>query len=143
MSYVHSSFATGAVNGPEGSTAGVRSNGYPAFDNAKNYFDKQTTGQSGNTLDTPCSTEEMKRITTFEGWDFNNIWGRRTDINDGYPYLRWTIKDNLPNDIDQPLGINNVIDKHQTKVRKVLRDGEIVIETPLNQIYRTDGKRLK
>lgn len=141
--YTYSSYAIGAVTGSDDATAGVRCNGYPAFENAKNYFDKQATGQSDDTLDTPCSTEEMKRIATFVGWDFENIWGRRADINDGYPYLRWSIKDNLPNDIDQPLGINNTIGKRQLKVRKVLREGEIIIVTPLNHIYRTDGKKLK
>lgn len=34
-------------------------------------------------------TSEMKRMSSFVDWDFENVWGRRTDQNDGYPYLRW------------------------------------------------------
>ena len=34
------------------------------------------------------TTNEMKAKSTFEGWDFETIWGRNNSINDGYPYLR-------------------------------------------------------
>ncbi|MDE5549912.1 MAG: Ig-like domain-containing protein [Bacteroidaceae bacterium] len=29
-------------------------------------------------------------MSSFVDWDFENVWGRRADQNDGYPYLRWT-----------------------------------------------------
>lgn len=44
-------------------------------------------------------TAEMKKMASFDGWDFNTVWGRRNDINDGYPYLRWT-HPGLDNDSD-------------------------------------------
>lgn len=34
------------------------------------------------------TTAEMKRKATYEGWDFETVWGRNDDINDGYPFLR-------------------------------------------------------
>ena len=34
------------------------------------------------------SKAEMKQKSTFEGWDFNSIWGISSDVNGGYPYLR-------------------------------------------------------
>lgn len=137
---VRACYATGAVTGPKDCTAGLRCNGSPAPDNAKNYFDKETTGQRDAALDTPCTTEEMKRMDTYKGWNFESVWGRRNDINDGYPYLRWTVKETLPNDNDVPLGIGGATDKRPLKVHKVLRDGKIVIETPLCT-YGLDGRR--
>ena len=143
-SYVRSSYATGKVVGTEADIAGLRCNGYPTPDNAGNYFDKETSGLSDDALDTPCSTEEMKRITTFTGWDFENLWGRRADINEGYPYLRWTIKENLPNDLDIPSGISNLLNNpRQQKVRKLLKNGEIIIVTPEGHHFGVDGKHIK
>jgi hypothetical protein len=34
------------------------------------------------------SAEEMKRESTFFGWDFVNIWAIAPNVNDGFPYLR-------------------------------------------------------
>jgi hypothetical protein len=62
------------------------------------YYDMQTNGQSG---DFGKITVQMKRIATYIDWDFNDIWGRRDDTNDGYPYLRWGTT--LTNDGDAPL----------------------------------------
>ena len=42
----------------------------------------------------------MKRMDTKPGFDFAEIWGRRNDLNDGYPYLRWTAP-GLENDPDE------------------------------------------
>ena len=143
LSFAYSNYATGRVTGPEGNTHGVRCNGYPTSENNRNYYDKQTTGQSDDALDIPCSTEEMKRMATYVGWDFETVWGRRNDINDGYPYLRWTQKESLPNDTDLPLGISSTKDSSEKNVRKVLRDGRVIIETPHSGAYQTDGKRLR
>ena len=37
------------------------------------------------------TTEEMKKASTFidNGWDFVNIWDIDSEINDGYPFLRY------------------------------------------------------
>ncbi|SMB87821.1 Ig-like domain (group 3) [Desulfonispora thiosulfatigenes DSM 11270] len=32
---------------------------------------------------------DMKKQSTFMGWDFVNIWGINPDKNEGYPFLRW------------------------------------------------------
>ena len=34
------------------------------------------------------TTSEMKQKATYEGWDFDTVWGISSAINDGYPYLR-------------------------------------------------------
>ena len=135
--------ATGTVTGPEGNTFGLRSKGYPTSSDNGNYYDRETTGQSDDALDSPRTTEEMHRMATFVGWDFGKVWGRRADTNDGYPYLRWTVKETLPNDTDIPLGISSTTASRQQGARKVLRNGEVLIETPQGRAYRTDGKEIR
>lgn len=34
------------------------------------------------------TTSEMKLQTTYEGWNFDSVWGIDPQINDGYPYLK-------------------------------------------------------
>ncbi|WP_010274334.1 S-layer homology domain-containing protein [Paenibacillus senegalensis] len=52
------------------------------------YYDQNTTGKSdreGNAI--PKTTEEMKRQSTFVGWDFDSVW--QIDEGNGYPELQW------------------------------------------------------
>jgi hypothetical protein len=54
------------------------------------YWDAQTTGQPTTTTITGAegkTTAEMKKMATFSGWDFANVWG--ISENKSYPYLRW------------------------------------------------------
>lgn len=48
---------------------------------------------------TGLTTDKMKTMAAYEGWDFTGVWGRRGDENEGYPYLRWTAP-GLDNDAD-------------------------------------------
>ncbi|HPS02227.1 MAG TPA: GLUG motif-containing protein [Candidatus Sumerlaeota bacterium] len=53
------------------------------------YWDVQTTGQPTTTTITGAvgkTTPEMKRMATFAGWDFANVWGIAE--TQSYPYLR-------------------------------------------------------
>jgi len=46
------------------------------------YYDSQTSGRNDNNgKGTPKTTAEMKLKSTFNNWDFNDIWG----ISNGYP----------------------------------------------------------
>ncbi|MFN6991899.1 MAG: hypothetical protein ACK4MM_04165, partial [Fervidobacterium sp.] len=56
------------------------------------YYDQDVAGTTTDALGlsygvTPKTTTEMKQRSTYQGWDFDNVW----NINDGndYPYLRW------------------------------------------------------
>ena len=51
------------------------------------YYDSAVSGIIG-TSGEGKSTKEMKDKATFEGWDFEKVWGIDEKINDGYPYLR-------------------------------------------------------
>ncbi|HBA98291.1 MAG TPA: hypothetical protein DCZ23_09295 [Lachnospiraceae bacterium] len=62
-----------------GRNSGTVSN---CYFNSGNYNNKQGTSKS---------LDEMKLESTFEGWDFETVWGIDPGINDGYPYLRDTL----------------------------------------------------
>ncbi len=51
------------------------------------YYDKETTGQDDTGKGIPRTTAEMMQQSTFESWDFTNIW--RINEGNSYPYLRW------------------------------------------------------
>jgi hypothetical protein len=58
------------------------------------YYNRETsglssgTGSAGSAGGTSQTTANMKKQSTFVGWDFTNIWGINATINNGYPYLR-------------------------------------------------------
>ena len=52
------------------------------------YYDSEVLGQVAGE-GTPKTTAQMKQKATFSGWDFKDIWGIKSTINDGYPYLLW------------------------------------------------------
>ena len=56
------------------------------------YFDKELISNEGYSYDIlkvrGRTTAEMKTKATYEGWDFETVWGINPNINDGYPYLR-------------------------------------------------------
>jgi hypothetical protein len=62
------------------------------YNDTKNFWDAET---SGATLSlgkaTGKLTAEMKTQSTFEGWDFDNVWHLDNGINDGYPHLKMNI----------------------------------------------------
>lgn len=55
---------------------------------------------------TGLTTAEMKKMSSYAGWDFTSIWGRREDKNGGYPYLRWAAPglDNDPDSVVDTIG---------------------------------------
>ena len=56
------------------------------------YYNFQTSGQNDNSgKGTPRNTAQMKTQNTFDGWDFESIWGMNANINNGYPYLRYFV----------------------------------------------------
>nr|MCR5394202.1 InlB B-repeat-containing protein [Bacteroidales bacterium] len=51
------------------------------------YYDKELVVVENGT-GTAKTTAEMKTKATYEGWDFDTVWGISSTINDGYPFLR-------------------------------------------------------
>ncbi len=65
------------------------------------YYDTDVSGEDGGGLMTgyygfPRSTSDMtyphNDTNTYLGWDFAEVWGIDSGINDGYPYLLWQLE---------------------------------------------------
>ena len=52
------------------------------------YYDKEKITNENRCTGTGKTTAEMKQRSTYEGWDFETVWGISASINDGYPFLR-------------------------------------------------------
>jgi len=83
---VSNSYSTGSVFGEEyaGGLIGVN----PGFC-VSSFWDVETSGQITSDCGIGKITNEMKTYSTFTdaGWDFDNIWGISSWINNGYPNL--------------------------------------------------------
>lgn len=55
-------------------------------DVTSSYFDSDKSGRNDN-YGTPKTTAEMKQQSTFNLWDFTDIWGIESSFNEGYPFL--------------------------------------------------------
>lgn len=74
-----------------------------AFDALSEEYQEQAYNRG-----TALTTEQMNTMAAFTGFDFTTVWGRRNDLNNGYPYLRWTAEAGLDNDVDTPVGIDRI-----------------------------------
>ena len=83
---VENCYSTGIVSGTGGNVGGLVGRN-PGTVTAS-YYDSETSGQSDTGKGEPKTTAAMKNRTTFEDWDFVDMWGRNASANGGYPYLR-------------------------------------------------------
>ncbi len=62
------------------------------------FWDTQRSGLGSSSGGTGVSMEEMRTLSTFTdaGWDFTDIWGMDSLVNDGFPYLPWKAKEIVP-----------------------------------------------
>ena len=88
---INNSYSIGKVSGTKnvGGFAGINL-GAVRYSINNSYYNTQTSGQEEQkpNLDLGKTTEQMKQKETFEGWDFESVWGMDSTINNGYPYLR-------------------------------------------------------
>jgi hypothetical protein len=54
----------------------------------RSFWDTQSSGQLYSDGGTGKTSSQLKDITTFSDYDFINIWGMSSTVNDGYPYLK-------------------------------------------------------
>jgi type IX secretion system substrate protein len=52
------------------------------------YWDRQTSGIVTSLAGTGKTTTDMMKQSTYENWDFENIWSMNPNTNDGYPFLQ-------------------------------------------------------
>ena len=55
---------------------------------SSSYWDMNTSNRTVSAAGTGRNTTQMQTQSTFSGWNFTNIWGINSSINDGYPFLR-------------------------------------------------------
>jgi hypothetical protein len=88
-------YSNGRVNGKkEGGFCAYQNNNYE--EDSYNYWDSEASMVSESFIAVGKSTNEMKTKTTFEAWDFTNIWDIDPYKNFGFPHLRdvpWGIMD--------------------------------------------------
>ena len=93
----------GEINATSGQSAGINCNGderYYFSRNCKYSLPNKDDGFDWTTLDTSLKSSDFTTISTFNGsdsryiwgsassgWNFNEIWGLDSGINEGYPYL--------------------------------------------------------
>lgn len=81
---VQYTYATGYVFGDTnvGGVAGKNTNSI-----LNSYYDRETTGQSDTGKGIPKATFELMQQMNYVSWDFDTVWTRRDNYNDGYAYL--------------------------------------------------------
>jgi len=98
------------------------------------------------------SNADLKKQTTFTNWDFAKIWGINDTINNGYPYLRWSIclaEGKIYNDNDgtcqttTPIRIPQLAN-HNIRIKAI---GNAIMLSNLPQgatveLYNIQGKRI-
>lgn len=70
------------------------------------------------------TTNEMKAKSTYEGWDFETIWGRNNSINDGYPYLRLFHPD-APADDPDPVKVTGIVLEESGQTKYLVAGGQV------------------
>ena len=88
------SFAVGKVNGNSKTGGLVGSNVSGTVTGC--YWDTETSGKSTSAGGTGKSTTKMKEQATYEGWNFDTVWGINGSDNNGYPFLRWQVPADAP-----------------------------------------------
>ena len=82
---INNSYSIGKVEGDDRFVSGLTNSiGGTIVNNS--YFDREASGQNRG-AGTARTTAQMKQRETFAGWDFENIWGISSNINNGYPHL--------------------------------------------------------
>ena len=122
------SYATGMITAEDDSGGLVGDDDGGTVESS--FWDEQTTGVSTSSGGaSPKSTDQMKQQATFtdtvnsegldEAWDFADVWGIATTINDGYPCLQWTDNSCAVDDSSsdgQDLNGDNIPDSEQPNV---------------------------
>lgn len=131
---VKNCYTTGEVTGNSESGGLIARNGEPFMFTppatvVNSYYDMDTTGQNDSGKGEGRPTSEMLQMSNYIDWDFTNIWGINTSMNDGYPYLIYgesPIILELEPENEAPVaeaGINQVLEATSANETLVTLDG--------------------
>jgi hypothetical protein len=86
---ITNSYSSGSVTGFGNNVGGLVGlfGGGTSESYTSSYWDIDTSGQDESAGGTGKTTADMRKLATFEGWDFTDIWAIGLDFNDGYPRL--------------------------------------------------------
>jgi hypothetical protein len=89
---INNCYSLGAASssGPSMVSTGGLIGSSSSFENSVNncYYNRETSGKSDNIGNgVPKTTAEMKKLSTFAGWDFAGVW--KIGNNVSYPTLQW------------------------------------------------------
>ena len=126
-------YSTSFVNG-----TGEYNGGFACWHNSEIencFWNIETSGWTSSTGGTGKTTEQLKKIETYNGWDFNNIWEIIPLMNNGYPQFQWAtntsrIKNYYPNKMAN-VGQSSIIFEgvgfeSSTKIFLIGKDQEII-----------------
>jgi len=88
-SNIVNSYSTGFVFAPGSYVGGFLGYRQSGICN-DSFWDTQTSNQATSDCATGKTSDQMKNSSTYTNWDFGNVWSIDSNINDGYPYLKWT-----------------------------------------------------
>lgn len=89
--YVKRCYSTGLISATSSTYIGgfLGFNTVGGYDSISEcYWDSDTSLQGSSECASSGSTEEMMMQSTYDGFDFTNVWAMNSSINNGYPYLR-------------------------------------------------------
>ncbi len=92
---IHKCYSTGSVSGNGWNPTDKGFLGLTNLNSCSySYWDTESSGQTssagqGENQVEGKTTAEMQQQTTFDNWDFTNVWAINPAYNDGYPYLQW------------------------------------------------------
>lgn len=83
-STISNCYSTGVPNGENhiGGLVGLRDSGSVT----NSFWDKETSGRTNSAGGTGKTTQQMKTLSTYAGWDFTDIW---IFVNNDYPHFIW------------------------------------------------------
>ena len=93
---VKNCYNTGLVTTPYGFGYGAVMSYNADGDTVENSY---CLGLFGGSVGTVLTDYQMRQRSSFINWDFINVWGRNSTINDGYPVLR-IFYNGTPSDLD-------------------------------------------
>ncbi len=82
-------YSTGVVSGASRDRGGFIGEDERPANVSACFWDKEASGMIYGVLAKGKTTAEMQQQSTYEGWDFENVWAIAAGKNGGYPYLRW------------------------------------------------------
>lgn len=143
---VENSFCVGKVNGTGQNIGGFA--GLQQLSTVTNsYWDLNTSGLTLGVIGVGKTTAELKTMSTFTNWDFDQVWKIDASLNSGYPYLAWQPLNTLTslNDVKKPNQLTlrvypTVVKSFETITIQIENLEQLLSKETTLSIYTVQGK---